>query len=110
MDPKEESKVFWVLITIFSALLPLAGTYFVLIAYLGLKLSSLWAVIGLLQDVAPIVVGPFLILFLAWFITRIEFLRERMNSALIGYLCVVAISLYLYITMSLLYLRSTSLL
>jgi hypothetical protein len=110
LDPKEEGEVFWALIAIFSALLPLTGTYFVLIAYLGLKLSSLWAVIGLMQDVVPIVAGPFLLLFLAWFATRIEFLRRRMNSALIGYLCVVAISLYLYISISLLYLRSTTLL
>jgi hypothetical protein len=110
LDPKEEGVIFWVLIAIFSALLPLTGTYFVLIAYLGLKLSSLWAVMGLLQDVAPIVVGPFLILFLAWLASRIELLRVRMNSALIGYLCVVAISLYLYVSISLLYLRSTNLL
>ena len=110
MDPNEEGEIFWVLITLFSALLPLTGTYFVLIAYLGLKFSSLWAVIGLLQDVVPIVVGPFLILFLAWLISRIDLLRERMNPALIGYLGVVAISLYLYISISLLYLRSTNLL
>lgn len=89
-EPVEiKERVPWVAVITISVLIPLVGTYCILIGKAGLKF---WTGIGLIQPVIPFTVGPFLILFLTWFLGRINYFKKRMDSAFLGYVYVAAAS------------------
>jgi hypothetical protein len=80
-------RVPWALVIIISVLLPFIGTYCVLVGKTGLKF---WTGIGLIQPVVPIVIGPFLVLYLAFIAAKL--FKKGIDIKSLGYLYVVAVS------------------
>lgn len=84
-----KERVPWVAVLAIIILIPIFGTYVVMIGKAGLKY---WTSIGEIQPVVPFVVGPFLILFLSWIFGKVGYFQKRMNPRLLGYFYVAAIS------------------